>query len=600
MMNDRFDANLRQHLLGTADERPADGQLDAVLRSVAGTAQRAPLAARLNWYPGRIGRFETRTLRLGLVAGLLVIGSIVGAMLIGSSSSSVFEGTWRSTDSGDGSNQSLVIGAGPAPDVRFVDHYATGKACRNDAVKVFTADGTGTVDGDRLTVVFPDGGGCGLEAVPVVLGVITYRAASDTITDGNGLVWSRLVGDFAPPTRGPVDAAETPPPGNCFEVPPGDAYRNDVGPLSLKVTIPLDARSMWEGYRGGFEVARSCLFGRPVLLAASIVFEILADCDPSSVVEASTHAEAVAALGKARGITVSAPASVTLGGYPAARFDIASDAQMCFDEVLLWGDTSIARGSAMIIYLVDVDGVTLGLSILNRDGGGSPAEVAEAEAIFGSIDIAQRTDMPEPSALSTPGVPDGCLQFNSGGTYTAPAGPWSLTTTIPNTPGTWWHGLASYFFLSRSPCLFGAPLVIEAEPVTGVPADACAWSSTVTDTSSAAEAATLMASQRGPSVDGPTELTIGGFTAFRLDLSLPGEFDTTTCDNGVVVVAMTNDGPFTNMDPGALTFHLVDVDGMILGVRVVGGVDEDIPTLGAEIEQIIGSLEITVPGGAGS
>ena len=52
MMNDRFSAQLRQHLLETADERPADGQLEAIDERVAVTAQRPRLVARLAWFPG--------------------------------------------------------------------------------------------------------------------------------------------------------------------------------------------------------------------------------------------------------------------------------------------------------------------------------------------------------------------------------------------------------------------------------------------------------------------------------------------------------------------------------------------------------------------
>jgi len=600
MMNDRFDANLRQHLLGTADDRPADGQLAAVVRAVGRTSQRHPLAARLTWNPGRIGRFPSTPIRYGLIGVALVLAAMAGSILAPGSRgpSTVFEGTWTSTDPVDGSVQLLVVGAGDTPDVYFEAGYASGAGCVNDPVKRFTARGSGAISGNHLDATFPIGGGCGLLTVGVP-GSYHYDAATDTLIGQDGLRWYRALGGngsspTAPATSAADQLGETQPTSECFEIPSGEAYRNDVGPLSLTVTIPSTAASRWEGYRGAFEVSRSCLFSRAVVITASIVSDMQADCDVNSRVEVATQAEAVAALQAARGIAMSAPTSVTLGGYPAARFEIASDAQMCFDEVALWDDVSATHGSAMNIHLVDVDGVTLGVTILDRDGGASPAELAEAEAIVASMEITPWNG-PLPSVLSTPPLPAGCLQFNGGGTYTAPAGPWSVSATIPGTPDTWWHGLKSSFFLSRSPCLIGAPLIIEAELVAGIPENACAWSSTTTDTTSAAEAATLMASQRGPSVSGPTELTIGGFTAFRLDLSLPGDYDTTTCDDGVFVVAMTNDGPFTNMDPGELTFYLIDVDGTILGVRVVGGADDDIPTLGAELDEIIGSLDIAVP-----
>jgi hypothetical protein len=71
MMHDRFEAQLRGHLLSTADTRPADGQLSAIVDAVAGTAQRHPITARLLWFPARVGPVPTRLLRYGLVLALL-------------------------------------------------------------------------------------------------------------------------------------------------------------------------------------------------------------------------------------------------------------------------------------------------------------------------------------------------------------------------------------------------------------------------------------------------------------------------------------------------------------------------------------------------
>jgi hypothetical protein len=73
-----------------------------------------------------------------------------------------FGGTWTTTDPVDGSTMYLAVAAGDDPILHFVDAFATGDVCAADAVKVFTADGTGTIDGDHLTTRWPDGGGCGL------------------------------------------------------------------------------------------------------------------------------------------------------------------------------------------------------------------------------------------------------------------------------------------------------------------------------------------------------------------------------------------------------------------------------------------------------
>lgn len=99
MMNDRFDAQLREHLLGTADARPADGQLEGVLRAVSGTAQRRKVVARLTWFPGRVGPVPTRPLRYALVAAALVAVMAAAALIVGTNParSTPFEGTWIST-----------------------------------------------------------------------------------------------------------------------------------------------------------------------------------------------------------------------------------------------------------------------------------------------------------------------------------------------------------------------------------------------------------------------------------------------------------------------------------------------------------------------
>jgi len=219
MMNDRFSIQLRQHLLRTANDRPAEGQLAAVVQAVSGTAQRNPLAARLTWNTARSGPFGSGAVRYGFLVVALAGAGLVAAGLLagGPSRPTVFEGTWTSIDPGDGSTQYLVVAAGTSPAVRFVDEFAAGGACQADTVKVFTADGRGTVvAGDRLEVQWPDGGGCGLATVAMRVGTYIYDQATDSAIDGQKLTWSRVVGGLTPPTRAPVPgptSIETPTPG---------------------------------------------------------------------------------------------------------------------------------------------------------------------------------------------------------------------------------------------------------------------------------------------------------------------------------------------------------------------------------------------------
>jgi hypothetical protein len=206
-MNDEFSASLRRHLLETADVRPADGQVERVLAGVAGTRQRHWVTARLRWNQGRIGPIPTAAIRYGLLAAALALATLAGATLTGGGGrpSSVFEGTWVTIDPDDGSGMTLVVGPGRSPAVYFEDGYASGAACVNDAVKRFTARGTGEISGGRLVATFPDGGGCGLKTVSIG-GEYYHDPLRDTLTDQDGLEWTRALEETHPP-RAPEPSA---------------------------------------------------------------------------------------------------------------------------------------------------------------------------------------------------------------------------------------------------------------------------------------------------------------------------------------------------------------------------------------------------------
>ncbi len=437
MTNDRFTGQLRQHLLSTADERPADGQLAAVVERVAVTPQRHSLVARLTWFPGRVGTFPSVALRYGLVALALIGATVAAAILSGGSQSpptTVFEGTWTSTDPGDGSAQTLVIGEGSAPTVHFEDAYASGEACRADVVKVFTADGSGEISGDRLEASFPNGGGCLLMRVQVPDGDYDYDPATGTLVDGQRLTWVRVQGGgdvpatprpATPPPATPLPATEEPAPPatatptdaptssqspvpaapvpGCIEFKDGGAtYRGSAGSLSLTVTLPAAPDTWWHGLRDRFYLVKDqCLYNGSITLEASLVGQVYADsCDRAGTgVEGDTPAAAIAALATQPGHEVTGPSDVTLAGYPASRFVISVspdfDPTTCTNGInALWrssggqdGPTSMHPGQIATVYLVDVDGVTLGVSARYWHEDATPALLAEVEAIVASLQI---------------------------------------------------------------------------------------------------------------------------------------------------------------------------------------------------------------------
>jgi hypothetical protein len=92
MMNDRFAAQLRKHLLETADERPGDGRLEAIDERIAVTAQRPRLVARLGWFPGRVDPFASGAVRYALIAAALIVAIVAAALAAGVGSPSASGG----------------------------------------------------------------------------------------------------------------------------------------------------------------------------------------------------------------------------------------------------------------------------------------------------------------------------------------------------------------------------------------------------------------------------------------------------------------------------------------------------------------------------
>ena len=401
MMNDRFTAGLRQHLLDSANERPADGQLAAILDRVAVTAQRPRLVARLAWFPGRIGPFPSTAVRLALIAAALFAATLATSLFggggAGPSRSTVFEGTWIATDPGDGSRQTLDVNAGMTPAVHYEDAFSTGGACVADEVKVFTADGRGQIFENRLAVTYPAGGGCGMTTVPIETGVLDYDAATDTLLASDGVRWFRARQDGARPTPLPAIVASPRPESACLDLHGGGSYEASVGSLTLTATLP--ASTSWEGLPDSFLLSR---FGcpdpeSPVWVEAQVVTQVGPDaCDRSGpALEVATAAEAISAL--AAQASIGGPDSVdaTLDGYAGSQLEMSQsadfDASTCTDGVLapLNDISSLDPGNILVVHVVDVEGTVLAVAI----HWGSAAErddqqlVAELDAVVASLRI---------------------------------------------------------------------------------------------------------------------------------------------------------------------------------------------------------------------
>jgi hypothetical protein len=393
MMNDRFSVNLRRHLLETANERPADGQFAAIVDLVADTPQHGRFAARLAGLPGRIGPLPSTTLRWALLAAALLVAITALALLGGGGPSPSpaagpgFEGRWTAPDPADGSILTLIVGEGMAPVVQFQDDLARGSGCAADSVKVFRADGVGEINGKRLVVTYPDGGGCGLTLVPIG-GRYDYQAGTDTLLDQDDVTWTRVPigGDPLPTLR----LAASPQPGQtligeCVDLAQGGTYTASAGPLLVTATVPGTPAIPWQGWRDAFSLSGSCGEVAAIAFVVSSATSVNdGGCMPSSS-EITDFADAIARLDTPHGDDISDRTDLTIDGHPAARYDISSLSTCA--GFGLWSGTIIGRGETGSTYVIDVDGVLLEIE-LNRDGSQTAAELEEAHRIIESLQFA--------------------------------------------------------------------------------------------------------------------------------------------------------------------------------------------------------------------
>jgi hypothetical protein len=306
----------------------------------------------------------------------------------------VFEGTWTSTDPLDESRQTLVVAAGVTPAVHFEDAFATGGACDFDEVKVFTAEGTGTVSGSLLAVSFPDGGGCGLMVVEIGPGFYDYDEATDTMLASDGLRWFRVPENGTLPTEPPAAEEPTAPPSiepspvtGCLEIPGGE-YGFDLGGVVALVTLS----TRWHAVDNGFHHLEDGACGSDGSMRLDIgrVSEVYADiCHwTGSGVELGDPATTTA-FSAQEGFYAAGPTETTIAGNPAARFDVSVpagfDANACDAETLrLWGGgPAIDPDESVTVYLLQVDGIPVGVAA-NAIAGQAAAEL---DAVVTSLRI---------------------------------------------------------------------------------------------------------------------------------------------------------------------------------------------------------------------
>ncbi len=207
---------------------------------------------------------------------------------------------------------------------------------------------------------------------------------------------------------------------------------------------------------------------------------------------------------------------------------------------------------------------------------------------------AESTPSPEPSVESTllTDPPDGeCIDLDAG-TYHAVIGTLTVRWTMP---ANWsWSSYrpsgGEVFTVRTRECWIGTSQNLEVRLVHRVYADACIPANSV-ETDTPAELTAALAAQTGHETSGPSEVTLGGYPANRLEVSFPGggspsgpcadaEPPLRPEDQGEPAVLFKG-GEYLG---GPMTVYVVDVGGTALAVVATNP--------GAEMEAVIDSLVI--------
>jgi hypothetical protein len=140
--------------------------------------------------------------------------------------------------------------------------------------------------------------------------------------------------------------------------------------------------------------------------------------------------------------------------------------------------------------------------------------------------------------------------------------------------------------------------------IGNVYSDPCQWKGALLDPPvgpTIDDLATALVAQKRRNASAPTDVTLGGYPAKRVELSIPTDLDRATCDEGVIRTwvapgedtALVNETENLGMHPGQLNVvYIVDVNGDRLVIdtwHMPGTSAADL----AELDAILASMRIT-------
>jgi hypothetical protein len=133
--------------------------------------------------------------------------------------------------------------------------------------------------------------------------------------------------------------------------------------------------------------------------------------------------------------------------------------------------------------------------------------------------------------------------------------------------------------------------------VSHVYADACHWDGSLFEVGTTADdMADALSTQLGRDVSGPTDLTLGGHPAKRIQLTVPAELDVATCDEGQIrswPSSATDETTGWIGNPGQTdVMYVIDVDGERILIGTTRGPEASDENV-AQLDAIIASIRIT-------
>jgi hypothetical protein len=394
---------------------------------------------------------------------------------------------------------------------------------------------------------------------------------------------------------------------------PGRYYHPEQA-ARFSFTVPdgwATAEGGWWVYRESPQLPRDRFAGPgQVLLTIWTVSHVYTDAchHEATLVDAGTTIDELASLLVAqKGRVASAATDVTLGGFPAKRIELTVPADLDVTTcdggfIRFWPDAGPDEsggvccsdvGSTDVVYAVDVAGDRFAV-VARHQASTTAEELAELEAIVASITI----EPPATSPSSVRPLPIGDLL--AGTTYAIPFEDSHMIVTVP---AAGWFTIDTWF-LGKDTLGDAGPvadgfydLALLPYPVANVYGDPCHWKGSALTPPvgpTVDDLAAALAEQAGAAAIAPTDVTLGGHAGKKVELTIPDDVDTSTCDEGdygrwVPAEDPSWYGPFTYGKGQRDTVYIIDVDGtrrVIDKAYLPGTTEADL----AELDQLVASI----------